>query len=479
MKHWLPLALALSIPAAAQERPPATEESWFRLTLDDGTAIGHGSREVRATEGGRETISRQTLLLQESGDPVSRIVTESSMRQDAAGRVVALSETRRTNGHWRRISARIDPASATVTRTTERLSSSTVIALPPGIRFDGGAELLRDWDPDRQPTLEFHAFDLDAMAIERVTVERAAGPRMQGTDGLRLVRRRYDGATLRGVALLTLDRDRRIAAVTQPMYGAAITSRPASRQEAQAPHPPFRVLSRVTIRLPYRIADTATLGHIRYRFGFVDGITFAPPATGEQRVTPDDSGVTLDLCTDCGPGLPADAATLADARRPTEWLQSDDRRIRSMTSRIAKMRISDAEKMALVTELARSIIERPDFAGHYSALDTIRRRAGDCTEAAVLVAAFGRSIGIPTRVANGLVYSRQRYHGMSNAFLPHSWALAWVDGRWRSYDSALSGFDATHITLTIGDGDPRSISGANQLAGLLIWQSMTEVRTRR
>ena len=108
----------------------------------------------------------------------------------------------------------------------------------------------------------------------------------------------------------------------------------------------------------------------------------------------------------------------------------------------------------------------------------MRRRAGDCTEAAVLLAALGRAAGIPTRVANGLVYSRQRYHGVGNAFMPHSWTLAYVDGAWRSFDLALDTFDATHIALTVGDGDARSIQAAGQLASLLHWDEMREVRAR-
>jgi len=56
--------------------------------------------------------------------------------------------------------------------------------------------------------------------------------------------------------------------------------------------------------------------------------------------------------------------------------------------------------------------------------------------------------------------------------------LAYVDGKWRSFDAALDRFDATHIALVIGDGDARSIGAANQLASLLQWQSMTEVRPR-
>jgi hypothetical protein len=119
---------------------------------------------------------------------------------------------------------------------------------------------------------------------------------------------------------------------------------------------------------------------------------------------------------------------------------------------------------------------RIDFNGHYSALETIERGAGDCTEAAVLLAALGRAAGIPTKVVNGLVYTRERYHGFSNAFMPHSWVIAYVGGKWRSYDMALYSFDSTHIALTVGDGDARSITAASQLASLLRWESMTQVK---
>ena len=89
-----------------------------------------------------------------------------------------------------------------------------------------------------------------------------------------------------------------------------------------------------------------------------------------------------------------------------------------------------------------------------------------------------RAAGIPTRVVNGMVYSRARYHGVSNAFMPHSWTLAWADGRWQSFDMALDTFDSTHVALSIGNGDARSMSAAMQLASLLVWRDMAEVRSR-
>ena len=171
-------------------------------------------------------------------------------------------------------------------------------------------------------------------------------------------------------------------------------------------------------------------------------------------------------------------ATLATSLRPTTWLQSDHPRLQAMAAAARGYDVSDARKMDVLLQRAVPYLEEADFNGHYSALDTLDRRKGDCTEAAVLLAALGRAAGIPTRVASGVSYSRQSYHGVSNAFIPHSWVVAYVDGRWRSFDLALREFDSAHIALTIGDGDPSSIAAAGQLASLIRLDTMAEVRRR-
>lgn len=470
-----PLCLAIAIaagPAAAQVAPaPAT--NWYRILGGDGAAIGHRSQQVTETATGRETVGMQEILLQEPGDPVTRVTDQTVVSEDKAGRIVAITSYSQNGRNWTRTVARIDPGRVLITRTTKSDSHSVMVPLPAGVRFDSGVGLLRGWDG--VSTLDFSNFSLDAQAVERMTIEPAPG----STPGhIVAIRKRYDGDQLRAVARLDVGPGGRVAATVQPMFGSRITTVPATREEALASHPPFRVLANVMIKSPVRIAQPATQGHIRYRFGFVDGIEFQPPETGEQRVTMAGEEATVDICEGCGPGLPTDSAYLADARRPTAWLQSADPRIRAITWRTTRLKVSDSRKMAMFAQEALSHLGRIDFTGHFSALETLDRKAGDCTEAAVLLAAFGRSAGIPTKVVNGLVYSRERYHGVGNAFMPHSWVVAYVDGQWRSYDAALTSFDSTHIALTIGDGDARSIGAASQLGSLLIWQSMAEVRSR-
>lgn len=468
------LLIAAAVALSAQDAPGAA--SWYRLVDDDGAVVGHGSQTVTRTPDGRETVDTQELLLAEPGDPATRTTRRTVTREDESGRPVLITDMNQSGRTWTRIEARIDADRAEIARATPTGRQVTSVALPKGVRFDMGSGLLRSWDIAATPRLEFDNFSLAAMGIEHVVIEPVPGGAATGP--LAVLRKRYEGGELRSIARLTLGPDRRILTTAQPMFGTSIVTQPIDQATALAPQPPYRVLASVMVKSLFRIEDSVTHGHIRYRFAFRDGIAFTIPETGEQRVSATPEGATVDICADCGPGAPSDAATLSAALRPTAWMQSDAVAIRKIASTVMHRGLSPAEKMKLLVDQARGYIGKADFVGHYSALETLRRQAGDCTEASVLLGALGRAAGIPTRVVNGMVYSRTRYHGVSNVFLPHSWVIAWVGDRWQSYDSALESFDSTHIALTIGDGDARSIQAASQLAGLLRWDAMGEVRTR-
>ena len=460
--------------------PPAAGPVYYLIVAEGGARIGHSSHEVRQGREGPETVDRYEMWLQELDQAQVRLIGETITRRDPAGRIVFISEHVQTGASWSRIEARIVEGRAEISQRSRSGRRTLSLPLPPGVRFDNGAGLLRGWDRAATPRLEFENFNVGDLVVERVVIEAAPGP-PDAQGRFPVLRKRYDGRELRAVARLQLDREQRVLAITQPMFGTSVTIRPTDRATALRSHAPFSVLRNAMVPSPFRVSVPAMQGHIRYRFSYRDGISFPLPQTGEQRVAeaPGAPGeVVVDICGGCGPGLPDDAATRTDALRPTAWLQSDHPRLRAIAGPVARLSVTDARKMELLGVRVLELMPRIDFVGHFSALETLQRRAGDCTEAAVLLAALGRAAGIPTRVASGLVYSRERYHGIGNVFMPHSWVVAWVDGGWRSFDAALERFDSTHIALTIGDGDARQIAAASQLASLLQWQGMNEVRAR-
>ena len=88
--------------------------------------------------------------------------------------------------------------------------------------------------------------------------------------------------------------------------------------------------------------------------------------------------------------------------------------------------------------------------GFASATETAKKRAGDCTEHAVFLAALGRAMGIPTRVASGIAYLKN-FKGEKNVMGFHMWTEFYLRGKWMRLDSALRkiGTHADRITLSV------------------------------
>jgi hypothetical protein len=84
----------------------------------------------------------------------------------------------------------------------------------------------------------------------------------------------------------------------------------------------------------------------------------------------------------------------------------------------------------------------------WTALDVLEKREAECQGHTYLYTAFARSLGIPTRVVNGITYSED-YQG----FLYHTWAESWVDDRWLAIDPTFGMVpaDATHLKLVEGE----------------------------
>ena len=106
-----------------------------------------------------------------------------------------------------------------------------------------------------------------------------------------------------------------------------------------------------------------------------------------------------------------------------------------------------------------AILEKKPTLSLPSALEVLKTRVGDCNEHTALYVAMARSLGLPSRVAVGLVYLR-------GAFYYHAWPEVWIDeapgrGRWLPVDPTLNEFpaDATHVRLARG--------GLDRQAGIL------------
>jgi len=132
---------------------------------------------------------------------------------------------------------------------------------------------------------------------------------------------------------------------------------------------------------------------------------------------------------------------------PSYIIPSHHQRIRQTAQEI----VTDADAthqqiLLLVKWIEENIQQEP--VDVFSALDVLEGRKAECQGHTFLYAAFARSLNIPTRVVNGIVYSRN-YQG----FLYHTWAESLANGHWIAIDPTFRQVpaDATHIKFIEGE----------------------------
>ena len=228
------------------------------------------------------------------------------------------------------------------------------------------------------------------------------------------------------------------------------------------------IFSGTLIRPQRALTHIHDLGEAIYRLSSVDHsqnltlwngdqqrVLSSAPGTCEVEVT-----VPRFTAADATWQLPhEDTSELHPYLQASSYLEVDSPIVQSL----ARQAVGDEKNPVLaahkIERFVRAYITKKDLnVGFGSAEETAKSREGDCTEHAVLCAALGRAVGLPTRCVVGFGYVPPGYEipAITNAtddrtgiFGFHMWAEAWIaDGEWVPMDAALDGFDAGHIAIS-------------------------------
>jgi hypothetical protein len=200
---------------------------------------------------------------------------------------------------------------------------------------------------------------------------------------------------------------------------------------------------------PVRIDDPTTVARLRLRLSPLDGFDPADLQGAGQTLR----GDVLEVVD------PRDLATapeplgLADHLRPEPLLESDDPAIRAEAEKAVRGAESPRGRAERLVRHVHAILEKTPTVSLPSAREVLATRVGDCNEHTALYVAMARALGLPSRIATGLVYLR-------GAFYYHAWPEVWVAegggrGSWLPVDPTLNQFpaDATHVRLARGGLD--------------------------
>lgn len=132
---------------------------------------------------------------------------------------------------------------------------------------------------------------------------------------------------------------------------------------------------------------------------------------------------------------------------PEAFLQSGDEEIISIAEEIVGQTTEPYKASKMLMKWVFENVEKTPLVSIPDARQILRHRKGDCNEHATLLTALLRAVGIPARMAAGLIYK-------DGKFYYHAWNEAYLD-RWISMDATLNQMpaDATHIKLVDGGID--------------------------
>lgn len=458
MRRLAALALAFWLTAAAA---PPDAEAWYEILGPDGQLIGFQVERSSPTPEGLEVSRERQMRYRVEGHGITQMRSQLIRVYGPEGRLIRFRSEQQVGDSV----VTIDGAVAAGNLVLSRVVGGRRVQR--AVPWAAEADLL---DPLSVTQGRVDGFEL---APDGLRIDRHVLRQVKQEDGQTLRLSYVDGRLTR-VVLADANGER----LELPQLGYSLAVRRSDAPLSARHLANVKRLPHERWASPFFIPAAALRGQIRYQFGFRHGFSADLPQTGEQRVQQTDQGWQVDICETCGPDLASDAQSLARWREPNAWIQSDAPEIRAAARPAMHPGLSDTARMERLARIARDRMAQPDFEGYYPARAAWKRRAGDCTEDALVLASLARAAGIPARIASGVTYSRTRYHGAANAFMPHAWVIAWVDGRWKSYDISLEGFDATHIALSLSDGEPGGYIEAMQLSALLDWQGMREVRKR-
>ncbi len=431
----------------------------MRVTLE-GRKIGH-LQSVREAGGGQVVTTATTRFeIDRAGTPLAFESIERHT-ETSTGKPLAFESSTRMGGSLSSTTGRID--SQGVLRVEQR-NGATVdkrsVVWPAGAVLSEGARLLEIKAGLAPGTrIAVPTFFGDSL-LAATTHLHVIGPERTMLVGrnANLVRVEqsieFSGARIEGT--VWVDAMHQPQRIRLPLLGVSLEMIACDRACAMAPNQPSDVLARSLVPAPAGLDRRALDGPLRYRVRLAPGAGSTQLIdTAEQRVRelPGGERTWEVLVTPDASASNAPAPTTVETR-PTPWLQSDDADVQRLARAAVGKAVTAAERMPLLEAAVRAHIHSKNLSvGYASAAETADSGEGDCTEHALLLAAMARSEGIPARVVSGLAFAPE-FVGHERVFVPHAWMQAWVDGRWKSYDAALRGFDSGHIAFSVGDGDP-------------------------
>ena len=262
-----------------------------------------------------------------------------------------------------------------------------------------------------------------------------------------------------------LDEDFSLQKSVSPIMGITMEMMACPREFALGKNDVAELVSKMFIDSPVPLDDVDSAESVTYYLDPLPDAKLTIPPNDNQQVQKFDDGKVImtvrPVDAPAGVTFPykGDNAAALEALEPTPYVQSDHKMIIALARRAVGGTKDAAEAINKIEAFVADYVEDKNLSvGYASAVEVASSKQGDCTEHAVLAAAMCRAIGIPAQVVTGLAYVDE-WRDVENGFGGHAWTQAYVKDKWVGLDAAFrgtgrGGYDAGHIALAAGNGDP-------------------------
>ncbi len=134
--------------------------------------------------------------------------------------------------------------------------------------------------------------------------------------------------------------------------------------------------------------------------------------------------------------------------KSSRFIRSDHPRIVEKAKEIVGNERDPVKAAQLINHWVYKHLKKTPTASIPDAYTVLETAQGDCNEHAVLAAALARAVGLPCKIALGLVF-------LDDSFYYHAWNAYWTGDTWITADALMDQMptDPTHVTLLYGDVD--------------------------
>ena len=262
-----------------------------------------------------------------------------------------------------------------------------------------------------------------------------------------------------------VDDDLRMQKSITPIAGMKIEMIACAEEFALGQNDVLELVDKMFLASPEPLDNVGSAKSITYHLSPVNQTdSFVIPSNDNQSVRQLANGSTIvivePVAAPAGTRFPYKGRDkiIAEAMQPNRFLQSDRKEVIDLARRAVGRTKDAAEAVKKIEAFVAEYVENKSLSvGYASAAEVAASRQGDCSEFAVLTAAMCRAVGIPAQVVVGVAYVKD-FAG-HQGFGGHAWNQAYVGGKWVGLDAAFKasergGYDAGHIALAAGNGEP-------------------------